>query len=412
MKFQRILARQIIDSRGNPTVQAEIHAAGSCFTAAVPSGASTGKHEALELRDGGKEYHGKSVNRAIRNVSALGRKLSKKAVKNQKELDAFLLRQDGTPHKSKLGANALLGISLAAARAFAGKKPLYAYLASLAKTGPLLPLPFANVLNGGKHAGTSLKVQEFMVVPTGAKTFSEATRMVCETYHSLKKEAVKRFGPAAGNVGDEGGIAPSVKNTREALDLVWRAVEENGYGQKMKLAMDCAASEFYEGKLYFLDGKYLTPHELTEYYLDLFSTYPLISIEDPFHEEAFSDFSELTRVLGKKAQVVGDDLLVTNPARIRTGKTSCSALLLKVNQIGTLTESIDAACLANSYGWNVQVSHRSGETEDAFISDLAAGLGCGQIKLGAPCRGERTAKYNRLLRIEEDGLKLSRFAVP
>ncbi|HLD76410.1 MAG TPA: phosphopyruvate hydratase [Candidatus Norongarragalinales archaeon] len=412
MKFQKFFAREILDSRGNPTLEVDVKVSGKTYRAAVPSGASTGTHEAQELRDGGKRYHGKGVLTSVRNVARLGKTASRKSFRTLSDVDRFLLKADGTPTKKRLGANTLLGISLASARALCDEKPLYEYLAAQAGTKPALPFPFANVLNGGKHAGTPLKVQEFMVAPVGAKTFSEAARMVSETYQSLKKDAVKRFGPAAGNVGDEGGIAPPLKNTREALDLVWRAVEENGYESSMKLALDCAASEFYEGPVYFLDGKYLTAHELTDFYLDLASAYPIVSIEDPFSEEAFGDFAKLSRLFRGKAQVVGDDLLVTNPQRIRAHPNSVSALLLKVNQIGTLSESIDAAALARSFGWNVMVSHRSGETEDPFIADLAVGLGCGQIKLGAPCRGERTAKFNQLLRIEEDGVKMATFSVP
>ncbi|MBI2445772.1 phosphopyruvate hydratase [Candidatus Micrarchaeota archaeon] len=414
MKVSSVNARWILDSRGNPTVEAGLQVGRAWFTASVPSGASTGTHEAVELRDGGRPFHGKGVSKAVGHVQALGKSMKTKDFKSQAELDAFLLKADGTANKKKIGANALLAVSLAGARAFAGSKPLYSYLAASLKRKPLLPLPFANVLNGGKHAGSSLKIQEVMVVPTGAKTFGEAAQMVAETYQSLKKDAVKKFGAPAGNVGDEGGIAPDVSNVRQALDLVWRAVEENGHGQKMALALDCAASEFYDARTgaYHVDGKILTPGELLNHYAELQSQYRFISIEDPFHEEAFDDFARLRAVFAGKCQVVGDDLLVTNPARIDRAQLSCSALLLKVNQIGTLSESLRAAQIAESFGWNVMVSHRSGETEDAFISDLATALACGQIKLGAPARGERTAKYNRLLRIEEDGVPLARFKLP
>jgi len=414
MKVAYVDARWILDSRGNPTVEVDLQAGGKSFRASVPSGASTGTHEAVELRDGGRAFHGKGVLKAVENVRRVGAKLKGKDFSKQADFDDFVLKQDGSANKQKLGANATLALSLAAARAFAGSKPLYAHLAASLKRQPALPLPFANVLNGGKHAGTSLKIQEVMVVPTGAKTFSEATQMVAEVYQSLKKDAVKRFGPAAGNVGDEGGIAPDVQNVRQALDLVWRAVEENGYGPKMALALDCAASEFYDARTgaYSVDGKILTANELLNHYVELQGQYRFVSIEDPFHEEAFGDFARLRAALSGKCQVVGDDLLVTNPARIDKAQLSCSALLLKVNQIGTLSESIAAAQKAEAFGWNVMVSHRSGETEDAFISDLAAALGCGQIKMGAPCRGERTAKYNQLLRIEEDGVLLKTFRMP
>lgn len=412
MKIAFITPRQILDSRGNPTVEVDVTFRNHVYRASVPSGASTGTHEAVELRDGKTAYHGKGVQKAIQHINTLAKKIKTKTFSNQKQFDAFLLAQDGTPNKKKLGANALLALSLAFARAHAGKKPLYLDLAQTLKRKPLLPLPFANVLNGGKHAGTPLKIQEFMVVPVGAKTFREATQMVAETYHALKKDAVKKFGASAGNVGDEGGIAPAIQNTRQALDLIWRAVEETGYSQKMALALDCAASEFYDQGTYYVDGKHLTPSELTQYYLDLHGQYRFISIEDPFHEESFAEFAALTDLLRGKAQVVGDDLTVTNPRRIQQAQTSCSALLLKVNQVGTLTESIQAAQAADSFGWNVMVSHRSGETDDAFISDLATALACGQIKLGAPARGERTAKFNQLLRIEEDGVRLAAFRLP
>ncbi len=412
MRISSVSARWVLDSRGNPTVECELAAGGGVFRASVPSGASTGAHEAVELRDGGRRFHGKGVLKAVANTKKAALKLKNRDFKTQAAFDSLLLSLDGTPNKHNLGANAMLALSLAFARANAGGVPLYSSLAASLKRAPVLPLPFANVLNGGKHAGTPLKLQEVMVVPTGAKTFSEAVRMVAETYQSLKKDAVRRFGASAGNVGDEGGIAPPIQNVRQALDLVWRAVEENGYPQKMALALDCAASEFYDGGLYALDGKLLSQSELLQYYIDLQAQYRFVSIEDPFHEEAFDAFGLLHRALEGKAQVVGDDLLVTNPSRISLGRKSCSALLLKPNQIGTLSESLAAAKMAEAFGWNVMVSHRSGETEDSFISDLAAGLACGQIKLGAPCRGERTAKYNQLLRIEEDGIKLAKFRLP
>lgn len=414
MKITSVKSRWILDSRGNPTVEAELQSNGQWFRASVPSGASTGTHEAVELRDGDPAFHGKGVQKATHHVRQLGKKANGKEFKTQAELDSFLIQTDGTPNKRKLGANALLAMSLAGARAFAGKKPLYAHLASTLMRKPALPLPFANVLNGGKHAGTSLKIQEVMIMPTGAKTFREATQMVAETYQTLKKDAVTRFGAPAGNVGDEGGIAPDVPSVRQALDLVWRAVEENGYSQKMALALDCAASEFRDSRTgaYPVDGKILTANELLTHYVELQGQYRFVSIEDPFHEDAFEDFARLRAAFSGKCQVVGDDLLVTNPARIDRAQLSCNALLLKVNQIGTLTESLLAAQKAQSFGWNVMVSHRSGETDDAFISDLATGMACGQIKLGAPARGERTAKYNQLLRIEEDGVPLAKFRLP
>ncbi len=426
-RIKRVFAREILDSRGNPTVECDVALQGGVMgRAAVPSGASTGKHEAHELRDGGRRFHGLGVMAAVDNINSL---ISKKLVgmdcSRQHELDELMIKLDGSAGKSLLGANAILAVSLAAARAaaVASKKPLYSYLsqsiiatAAKNKKQPrsnkrskfTLPVPFCNVINGGRHAGSNLKIQEFMVVPTEFGSFKEAITAVAEIYHELKSLLQHRFGKSAVNVGDEGGFAPQLSTAHEALSVLESAVATAGYEGKVKFAIDSAASEFYSGKekKYEVEqGRNLTAAELTDYYINLAKDFPIVSVEDPFEEESFAAFAELTKKLAMmNVQVVGDDLLVTNVDRMREAikRNSCNCLLLKVNQIGTLTESIAAAKLATDNGWRVMVSHRSGETEDAFIADLAVALGCGQIKSGAPARGERTAKYNRLLRIEEE----------
>jgi enolase len=401
-----IRAREVLDSRGNPTVEVELTTSSACARAIVPSGASTGRHEAIELRDGGRRWHGKGVLKAVGNVNrVLARKLKGMDVQDQEALDRRMLRLDGTPNKSRLGANAILAVSLAACRAAAQEREaeLFQHIAELAGTRPVLPVPAFNIINGGKHAGNALDIQEYMLLPAGAKSFADALRIGSEAYHALKGLLIERHGKAAVNVGDEGGFAPPLTCIEEPLDLILEAVQEVGSWRQVRLGLDCAASSFWAGGTYIVEGKPLTPARLHERYLAMAGDYPLVSIEDPFHEEAFGDFARLTRALKGKVQVVGDDLTVTNPVRIRRAikAKSCSCLLLKVNQIGTLTEALAAAKLARKAGWEVMVSHRSGETEDAFIADLAAGIGCGQLKSGAPCRGERTAKYNRLLRIED-----------
>lgn len=409
MKIRRVHARQILDSRGNPTVECDVVLAdGSMGRAAVPSGASTGTHEALELRDGGRAFHGKGVSKAVKNVNTIiAKKIRGFDASDQTGLDDFLIELDGTENKSRLGANALLVVSLAACRAQAASEGLrlFSHIAKLFKSKPALPVPFANVVNGGRHAGGGLKTQECMVAAVGAKSFSEAVRMAAEVYQQLKTSLANKFGSAAVNVGDEGGFAPPLENTPQAFELLNKTIEECGYSGKVRLAVDYAATEFYDAKTekYSLDGKRFSAGELLGYHLSLAGKYGLISIEDPFHEEDFDSFAAFTKKTGRKVQVVADDLTVTNPSRISTAiaHKSANCLLLKVNQIGTLSEALYAARLSFSAGWRVMVSHRSGETEDSFISDLAVGLGCRQIKLGAPCRGERTAKYNQLLRIEE-----------
>ena len=402
MKITKIKAREILDSRGNPTVEVDVYVGSKLFRAAVPSGASTGKHEAVELRDKQKRFLGKGVLKAVNNVNKIiAPKLKGKNPKSQEEIDKLMIALDGTSNKSKLGANAILGVSLAVARAGADGKPLYKYLVKLSKTKPRLPRAFFNVINGGKHAGNQLAIQEFMISPK-MKTFKENLRVGSEIYHTLKSVILKKYGKDAINVGDEGGFAPPLKNAKEALDILTRAVTKAGYKGKVDIAVDAAASEFYKKGKYEIDNKKLTPKQLLNYYLKLIKKYHIISLEDPFQEEDFTSFAELTKK--SKIQIVGDDLLVTNQKRIETAikNKSCNCLLLKVNQIGTITEAINAAKLAFKNNWKVMVSHRSGETEDTFIADLVAALGCGQIKSGAPCRSERTAKYNQLLRIEEE----------
>ncbi|EPZ33681.1 enolase [Rozella allomycis CSF55] len=417
MTITKVKARQILDSRGNPTVEVDLVTENGLFRAAVPSGASTGVHEALELRDADKsKYLGKGVLKAVENINNIIAPNLIKAnldVKDQNKVDDFLLSLDGTPNKSKLGANAILGVSLAVARAGAAEKkvPLYRHLADLAGTKKIyLPVPAFNVINGGSHAGNKLAMQEFMILPTGASTFSEAMRMGTEVYHHLKAVIKKKYGQDAINVGDEGGFAPNIQDNKEGLELLKDAIAAAGYTGKVKIGMDVAASEFYKEGKYDLDfknsnsdpSKWLTGSQLADLYRNFVKEYPIVSIEDPFDQDDFSSFSQLTSSV--PVQIVGDDLTVTNPVRIQTAveNKACNGLLLKVNQIGTVSESIKAANLARSNGWGVMVSHRSGETEDTFIADLVVGLGCGQIKTGAPCRSERLAKYNQILRIEEE----------
>ncbi len=399
-----IKAREILDSRGNPTLEVDLFTKQTCQSAAVPSGASTGKHEAVELRDGGKRYLGKGVQKAVQNVEKkIAPLLRGMDCHDQRKIDELMIKKDGTKNKSKLGANAILGVSLAAARAASAenKKHLFQYLPGLAGLNkkPSMPRPFFNVINGGKHAGNKLAFQEFMIAPK-AKTFAEALRMGSEVYHILKEVIEKKYGKEATNVGDEGGFAPPLERAEEALSLLTDAIQKAGYNGKVEITMDCAASEFYKNGKYYLHTK-MSKEKLLEYYLRLIKEYPIISIEDPFEQEDFASFAELKRK--SKIQIVGDDLTVTNVNRIKKAvqNKSCNCLLLKVNQIGTLTEALDAVKLAYGNGWKVMVSHRSGETEDSFIADLAVAIGCGMIKAGAPSRGERIAKYNRLLRIEE-----------
>ena len=404
-----VVAREILDSRGNPTVEVDVYTNVGMGRAAVPSGASTGTHEAVELRDGGKRYHGKGVRRAVENVNKIiAPELIGMDVRWQREIDTLLLELDGTENKSNLGANAILAVSLAVAKAAADSLdlPLYRYIGGA--NAYVLPVPLSNVINGGVHAGNELDFQEFMIMPIGADSFREAIRWVSETYHVLKKVIMEKYGKNAVNVGDEGGFAPPMKEVTEPLDVLVEAIEEAGYkpGDEIALALDAASSEFFNAEIgkYVVGGKEYTREELLELYKELTSTYPIVSIEDPFHEEDWEGFVMITKELGKKVQIVGDDLFVTNPKRLVKGiqMGAANALLLKVNQIGTLSEAIDAAYTAFRAGYGVVVSHRSGETEDSTIADLAVALNAGQIKTGAPARSDRNAKYNQLIRIVEE----------
>ncbi|MFP4111932.1 MAG: phosphopyruvate hydratase [Candidatus Woesearchaeota archaeon] len=399
MEIKKIKAREVLDSRGNPTVEVEVYTEEGMGRAIVPSGASTGEYEALELRDKDDRFHGKGVQKACANVQEIAKELIGMDVTAQKEIDKKMLELDGTDNKSKYGANALLGISMAVARAAADSKkiPLYKYLGNDSKR---LPIPFCNIINGGKHAGGKLEMQEFMIAPIKAESFKEAARMASEIYQTLKGILKKKYGASAVNVGDEGGFAPPIDKAEDALDLITQAIKESGYEGKVKIAMDPAASEFYHDKTYLREK--LPREEIIAYYNKLSDEYPIISIEDPFDQDDFESYEGIMK--DTKIQIVGDDLLVTNTKRIQMAldKGLCNALLLKVNQIGTLTEAMDAAKLAMDNDWHVMVSHRSGETEDPFIADLAVALGTGQIKLGAPCRADRTAKFNQLIRIEDE----------
>ncbi|MBW3023050.1 phosphopyruvate hydratase [Candidatus Woesearchaeota archaeon] len=409
-----VLGREVLDSRGNPTVECEIKTSKGVFSAIVPSGASTGVHEALELRDGGKRYLGKGVLKAVKNVNGkIAKKIIGKDFREQKELDETLIHLDGKPNKKKLGANAILAVSMACCRAFAAQQNMepYEYIAEIVNNKKLtLPVPSFNIINGGKHAGNDLEIQEYMIFPNKAKSFKEALQIGSEVYHILKEKIAEKYGKAATGVGDEGGFAPKVKDIEEPLILIESALKSSGYSKKVKINIDCAASEFSKNGKYYLEGMEYSGQDLLERYYELVQKYPIFSIEDPFAEDDFTNFAAATKKL-KGIQIVGDDLLVTNPQRIQkaTVLQACNALLLKVNQIGTVYEALEAAQMAVKNNWNIMVSHRSGETEDTFIADLAVGLGNGQIKSGAPCRGERTAKYNRLLRIEEKLGKNAKF---
>jgi len=413
-----VKGREIIDSRGNPTVEVDVTTSGGTFTASVPSGASTGIYEAAELRDGGSRYMGKGVLGAVENVnSALKDAVMGMDVSDQRALDEAMIAADGTPNKSSLGANAILGVSLAASKAGAAAQgiPLWQHYANLAgnPVPDLLPVPCFNVINGGDHAGNRLAFQEFFIIPIGAETFSESMSIGCEIFHNLKSVIKAKFGGDATLIGDEGGFAPPC-DVESGLAMLMEATEKAGYLDKVSIGLDVAASEFkVAGKnQYDLDFKsaaadkdpalLLSGDELIAFYKDMISKYPIVTIEDPFDQDDWDNWTKFCHDVGKDVQVVGDDLTVTNPVKIHEAieKGSANCLLLKVNQIGSISESIDAVKLSKQNGWGVMTSHRSGETEDSYIADLAVGLGTGQIKTGAPCRGERTAKYNQLLRIE------------
>ncbi|MET7989619.1 MULTISPECIES: phosphopyruvate hydratase [unclassified Amycolatopsis] len=413
--IEQVGAREILDSRGNPTVEVEVALDdGTLARAAVPSGASTGEHEAVELRDGDTgRYNGKGVERAVAAVlDEIGPDLVGVDAVDQRIVDQKLVDLDGTPAKSRLGANAILGVSLAVAKAAAesAELELFRYLGG--PNAHVLPVPMLNILNGGAHADTDVDIQEFMIAPIGAESFREALRWGTEVYHALKG-VLKGRGLSTG-LGDEGGFAPSLGNNREALDLILQAIEKAGYapGRDVALALDVAATEFFADGAYTFEGTKRSAEQMSAYYAELLRDYPLVSIEDPLSEDDWDGWVQLTAEVGDKVQLVGDDLFVTNPDRLEEGITrrAANALLVKVNQIGTLSETLDAVSLATSYGYKSMMSHRSGETEDTFIADLAVATGVGQIKTGAPARGERIAKYNQLLRIEETLADAARYA--
>jgi enolase len=409
MVIRRIEAREILDSRGNPTIEVEMTLSdGQIAIAAVPSGASTGQFEALELRDGDpKRFHGKGVLKAVGNVKDI---ISKKLIGldpcDQERIDKIIIELDGTENKSRLGANALLGVSLATARAAALSKnvPLYQHLMALANVKkPLAPIPLVNILNGGAHADNELDVQEFMIAPTGAKTFADAVRISSEVFHSLKKILQNKGLSVA--VGDEGGFAPQLSSNDEALNFLLQAIERSGYqpGKDVAIAPDCAATEFFDAKSqsYWFEGKRVSSDELIALYDSWCKKFPIVSIEDGLAEDDWAGWNKLTQKLGSIVQLVGDDIFVTNPTRFKRGIDDgiANAILIKLNQIGTLTETLQTIKLARSSGYYSVISHRSGETEDSFVADLAIGTATGQIKTGSVSRGERTAKYNQLLRL-------------
>jgi enolase len=404
--IEQVAAREILDSRGNPTVEVEVALIDGTFArAAVPSGASTGVHEAVELRDGGTRYGGKGVQKAVEAVlDEIAPAIIGMSADEQRLVDQALVDLDGTPGKSRLGANAILGVSLAVAKAAADSAglPLFRYLGG--PNAHILPVPMFNILNGGAHADTGVDVQEFMVAPIGAPNFREALRWGAEVYHALKA-VLKKQGLSTG-LGDEGGFAPDVAGTKAALDLICSAIESAGFkpGVDVALALDVAATEFFtKGTGYSFEKQTLDSGQLGEFYSELIGAYPLVSIEDPLDEDDWDGWANLTAAIGDRVQIVGDDLFVTNPERLEEGieRGAANALLVKVNQIGTLTETLDAVALAHNSGYRTMMSHRSGETEDTTIADLVVAIGSGQIKTGAPARSERVAKYNQLLRIEE-----------
>lgn len=416
-KIVSVHARQILDSRGNPTVEAEVVTASSRGRASVPSGASKGKHEALELRDGDeKRFHGKGVLRAVASVNQIiGPGIKGLNSNDGRTIDRVMLRLDGTPNKAKLGANAILAVSMASARAAANSGSVNLFT-QLRKAGTYtLPVPMMNVINGGEHAGNALAIQEFLIEPVGAKSCSEAIRVGSEVYQSLKSVLISRHGRGAINVGDEGGFAPPLRLTRDALASIRKAVADTGYTEKeVSLGVDAAASTFYDTKTetYAVDGKRLKEGALEDFYASLRDEFGLLTLEDPFQEEAFEGFASITKRLGAETKVIGDDIYVTNVSRMRKGieTGATNAVLIKLNQIGTVSETEDAIELARRAKWSVIVSHRSGETEDPFIAHLATAFGSDFVKAGAPARGERVAKYNELLAIEEELGGRARFA--
>jgi enolase len=407
-KIKSIKAREILDSRGNPTVEVELETNEGIFFASVPSGASVGKYEAIELRDGGKRYQGKGVLRAVKNVNeVIAPKLIGKDPKNQKEIDQLMIELDGTKNKSKLGANAILPVSMAICRAGARAKnlTLYQYIAELVENRSLLILPLAcfNIINGGVHAGNDLDFQEFMICPQKI-SFSENLRIATEIYHKLREILAKKYGKLATNLGDEGGFAPPIGFPEQAIELILEVIKKLNYEKEIKLILDVASSQFFEGGKYKMKIGIFTREDLLRYYQNLIKNYSIFGLEDPFAEDDFDSWKFLRSKLDSQILIIGDDLIATNPERIKLAKENglCNAMILKINQIGTVTEALEAAKLAKDFGWKIMVSHRSGETNDDFISDLAVGISADFIKAGAPARGERIAKYNRLLKIEEE----------
>ena len=404
--IEAIAAREILDSRGNPTVEVEIELEdGTQARAAVPSGASTGAFEASELRDGGKRYAGKGVEKAVAFVNdEIAPAILGYDSQDQRTIDAEMIELDGTKNKSRLGANSILGVSLAVAKASAESSDLSLFRYLGGPNAHILPVPMMNILNGGAHADTNVDIQEFMIAPIGAPTFRESLRWGAEIYHALKSVLKKRG--LATSVGDEGGFAPNLESNRAALDLIIEAISLAGFkpGSEIALAMDVAATEFHDAGKYTFEGSSKSSDQMIAYYKELVDAYPLVSIEDPLNEEDWAGWTEMTKVLGSRVQIVGDDLFVTNPERLARGIASdtANALLVKVNQIGTLTETLEAVDMAHRANYRSMLSHRSGETEDTTIADLAVATNCGQIKTGAPARSERVAKYNQLLRIEEE----------
>jgi len=425
-KIKSIKAREVLDSRGIPTVEADLKTEQGIFSAQVPSGTSEGKYEAIELRDGGRRFFGEGVLKAVKNIEEIiNSKLKGEDVSNQKKIDEILIELDGTKNKSHLGANALLGVSIACCRAGAGAKmiPLYQYIAEIfnfpafappaggASVGRQFsifkaPKPCFNVLNGGAHAGSNLDIQEFMIVPQFER-FEESLRTGVEIYHRLKEILKEKFGVLATNVGQEGGFVPPVSETKNAIDLIMKAIEKSGYSRKTMIGLDCAASQFFKDGKYNFEGKNRKREELSDFYQDLVKEYPILFLEDPFSQDDWEGWNKINsklKIKNEKLLIVGDDLTVTNPKRTQQAhkKEACNGIILKPDQIGTVSEALQVAKLAKSFGWKIIVSHRSGDTCDDFIADFAVGIGADFIKAGAPSRGERVAKYNRLLRIEEE----------
>jgi len=406
MKIQNIKAREILDSKGNPTIEVDLVTKDGLFRSAVPSGSSTGKYEAHELRDGKKRYNGLGVQKAIQNINKiLAPKLKGMLVTEQEKIDNLMIKIDGTKNKSKLGANAILGVSLSVCRAGAAAKkmPLWRWISKLSRTKPKMPVSLVLFIEGGLHGGGNLDVQEFMAFPE-SKSFKERLRMSTEIYYALRDILIEKYDVSATNVGIEGAFTPLIKKTRQGLDLLMEAVKKSGHEGKIKIVLDVAASSFFKKNRYNFEEGAIGRKELLDFYLKLVKDYPIVAIEDPFHEEDWRGFQEITRAIGKKVTIIGDDLLVTNIERMKRAKNlkACNGVIIKLNQIGTVTETIKAIKFAVKNKWQAFIKHRGGETEDSFISDLAVGSGCGWIMAGAPSRGERVAKYNQLLRIEEE----------